>query len=54
MKKIARYFLIFLGLAALIYITGEPQTLGLGWLFGEIVAAGVLILAFKGAARLEK
>lgn len=54
MKRIIRYILIFVGLAALIYITGEPQNLGLGWLFGEIVAVGVLILAFKGAARLEK
>ena len=54
MKKFARNVLIFLGIAALIYITGEPETLGLGWLFGLVVAFSVMVIAFKTAARLER
>lgn len=54
MKKTAKNLLCLVGIAALIWVTGEPAQINAAWVLGEIAGAVVMVVAFKAAARLEK
>lgn len=53
MKKFISTILTLLGIVALFRLTAEPVQLNAAWAAGEVLSLATMILAFRGADRLQ-